>query len=417
MKQEKKTLKAISTWIGLWVVIFLPSPCFAAEWSAEPSISLREEYNDNAQLTTLPHNSVWNTVITPAVNFSRETDTDVLSAKARLSARRFSGNEITDRNDQYYTVSGSRNSERNQWGLDASLSRDSAGTVVLNQRDYVTINPSWVVSLDEKNSVRVDYQYAKSKYLDANNTSLTGYNNRGFSINWRYLFSERDEVSASAYTSYYTTSSGNRKSKTSGVQAQVKHKFSESLVGLASFGRRATKTTVNERQCVNGYIVNFFGSAMWSCDLAVFGLPGTWQNVDKADTDSGSVVTLSLNQNTETSWMDAEFKRDVSPSGTGYLVETDSVNISGEKKLTHNLALQLYFYQKDERYLGNVSSGNNNRYYRVNPALNWRMTEWWMLDAGYSHANQKFKAATSSASANAVYVNFTYNWPKISVSR
>lgn len=419
MKQKIMTLSTSFAWAGvLLVAVSVPSLCVAAEWSAEPSVSLREDYNDNIQLTTFPHDSVWSTVVTPAVNFSRETDSDSLSAGARFSARRYSGSQITDRNDQYYTFSGSRNSEKNQWGLDASLTRDSVAGLVLNQRDYVTLNPSWVLSLDEKNSVRVDYQYEKSKYLEAANTSLVSYDNHSLSANWRYLFSERDEVSASVYSSNYKTSSGSRKSKTFGVQAQVKHKFSENITGLASLGRRATKTTVNELQCVDGFVVGTVaGHTIWSCDLAVFGFPGTYQYVDKVDTDSGSTFTFSLNQSTETSGMGAEFKRDVSPSGTGYLVETDSINFSANKKLTPNLTLQLNVYEKDERYFGNVSSSNNNRYYSVRPALKWRMTEWWTLDAGYGHASQKYKAATSSASSNAVYVNFTYSWPKISVSR
>ena len=37
----------------------IPFSVLAAEWSAEPSVSLREEYNDNIHLTTSPHNSVW----------------------------------------------------------------------------------------------------------------------------------------------------------------------------------------------------------------------------------------------------------------------------------------------------------------------------------------------------------------------
>lgn len=418
MKIKFLTPGAYFSLAGLLVVVSAPVLCVAAEWSVKPSVSLREEYNDNIQLITLPHDSIWSTVITPAVNFSRETGSDALSAGARFSARRYSSNQIADRNDQYYTFSGNERSDRGQLGLDASLTRDSAPELVLNQRDYITLSPSWVVSLDEKNSVRVDYQYAKSKYLDAANTTLTGYDSQSLSGNWRYLFSERDEVGASVYSSNYKTSSGSRKSKTSGIQAQVKRKFSETLEGLASLGRRTTKTTVNELQCVGGYPVGTVaGHTIWSCDLAAFGYDGTYQYVDKVDTESGSVLTFSLNQNTETSGMGAEFKRSVSPSGSGYLVEVDSVNLSANKSITSNLILRLNVNATDNRYVGNVSSGNNNRYYNINPTLNWRMTEWWTLDAGYGYTSQKYKAATSSATSNAVYVNFTYNWQKISVSR
>lgn len=412
---------------GLLVAVSAPVLCVAAEWSVKPSVSLREDYNDNIQLSTLPHDSIWSTVVTPAVNFSRETGTDAVSAGARFSARRYSGNQITDRNDQYYTFSGQRSSDKNQLGVVASLTRDSAAGQVLNQRDYITLNPSWTVRLDEKNSVKVDYQYDKSKYLDAVNISQTGYDNRSLSGKWTYLFSELDEISASAYMSKYKTSTGSRKSDSSNIQAGIKHKFSETLLGAASVGRRTIKNTVKELQCVGGYVdtflVDIFGFFFpiqdLTCNAANYGYTPTvsWQYVDKVNTESGSVLTFSLNQNTETSGMGAEFKRSVSPSGTGYLVETDSVNLSANKSLTSNLTMRLNVNATDNRYVGNVSSGNDNRYYSINPTLNWRMTEWWTLDAGYGYTSQKYKAATSSASSNAVYVNLTYNWPKISVSR
>lgn len=420
MSTKFLTPGACFSFTALLFPVFVPSLSIAAEWSVNPSVSVREDYNDNIQLSTLPHDSVWSTVVTPAVSFSRETGIDSVSAGARFNARRYSGNQISDRNDQYYTFSGKNSTDKNQFGMAASLTRDSVVEQVLNQRDFVTLNPSWTARLGERTSLTVDYRYDKLKYLDAVNTSQTGYENHSFSGKWIYLFSERDEVTASAYSSNYKTSSGSRKSDTSGAQVQARHKFSETLVGLASLGRRTTKTTVKDRQCVGGHDEVFLQTLVSTCflkDLGFQGLPGTWQQVDVVDTDSGSVLTLSLNQNTETSGMGAEFTRSVSPSGNGYLVEADSIKLSANKSLTPNLSLQLNVNAIDNRYVGNVSSGNNSRYYNISPALTWRMTEWWTLGAGYAYASQKYKAATSSANSNAVYVNLTYNWPKISVSR
>ena len=43
---------------------------FSAEWSAEPSVTLRQDYNDNINLTSAPHKPVWGTILSPAITLS-----------------------------------------------------------------------------------------------------------------------------------------------------------------------------------------------------------------------------------------------------------------------------------------------------------------------------------------------------------
>ena len=53
----------------LIITLALPMSVQAAEWSAEPKISLRTGYNDNIRLTTADHDSVWETALRPSVKF------------------------------------------------------------------------------------------------------------------------------------------------------------------------------------------------------------------------------------------------------------------------------------------------------------------------------------------------------------
>ena len=53
-------------------------PALAAEWSAEPRISVRSGYNDNIRLTTREHDSVWETSVTPGIKFGGAEENRIL---------------------------------------------------------------------------------------------------------------------------------------------------------------------------------------------------------------------------------------------------------------------------------------------------------------------------------------------------
>lgn len=399
-------------------VLFVASTgaVFAAEWSVEPSVSLREEHDSNIQMTTLPHKATWKTFLTPAITAARKTETDAILLGARLSSRHYSGDLDLTRNDQYYTLSGNAKSERNQWGLDAAMTRDANITAHTSsgetkaQRDYITLSPSWTFLVDEKNQFKLNYQHAKANYLNASGTSLTDYSNQSLSTSWQYQLDERNKFNVALYGSGYETSTGSYKSDTTGVQGGISRDFSETLSGSFLLGRRTTKTTRVGLECPEKTEI-FPGITL--CDLGLVAR----QPVSLEETGTGSTLTASLKYRAETFDVSGEITRDINPSGVGSLRETDGFQLVASNKLTPNLVARLNFQIQNERDLGDVSSTSDRRYYKIEPKVNWRMTEWWTLDAGYSYASQKYRAAASAANANVVYVNLTYTWPKIAVSR
>lgn len=394
----------------------------AAEWSVEPSVSLREEYDSNIQLTTLPHDATWKTFLTPAITAACKTEADAILLGARLSSRHYSGDLDLTRNDQYYTLSGNAHSERNQWGLDASMTRDASITAHTSsgettaQRDYITLSPSWVFLVDERNQFRLNYQYANANYLNAGGTSLTDYRNQSLSTSWQYQFDERNKFNVVLYGSGYETSTGSYKSDTTGIQGGLSRNFYETLSGSFLLGMRTTKTTRSGLECVGG---DLWWDRIWSCDLYKVGIGGygVWQMVSREETGTGSTLTASLEYKTETFDMGGSVSRDINPSGVGSLRESDSIKLTASNKLTPRVLVRLNFLAQSERDLGDTSSTSDRRYYKIEPKVNWRMTEWWTLDAGYSYASQKYRAAASAAKANVVFVNLKYSWPKIAVSR
>jgi outer membrane receptor protein involved in Fe transport len=69
------------------------------------------------------------------------------------------------------------------------------------------------------------------------------------------------------------------------------------------------------------------------------------------------------------------------------------------------------------RYLSDLVTSSDSRYYALDSRVTWRVSERWTLEGGYRHARQKYDTAPVAANGNAVYVQLGYAWPKLSVSR
>src|SRR5207249_1700540 len=64
-------------------------PSRGAEWSFEPSVGLRTEYNTNVELTPNPHPAAWGMMLTPDVKFSGATEALTVTGGLALSFTRY----------------------------------------------------------------------------------------------------------------------------------------------------------------------------------------------------------------------------------------------------------------------------------------------------------------------------------------
>jgi hypothetical protein len=399
---------------GITAAAVLALPAAAAEWAIEPSVTLRQEYNDNMRLTTQPHNAVWGTILSPSLKLSTRTEVSEIALGGRLGINRYSGDASLNREDQYYTLHSSLASEHSNWGLDASYSKDSTLVSELDatgvvqaqrQRGYLTVSPSWTYQVNERNGLRLDYQYAQARYEDPQPVGLINYSNQSASASWLYQLSERDQLTASVYQSRFDTSPHNYDARTNGVQGAWRRDFSETMQASVSIGMRNTKSTIRSQ----------------AYQLVSTGIPGLYLLVLVPETreysSSGSVLKGSLTKRFERSSVVLNLSRDVNPSGNGSLVETDTLSLDGDYRFSETLRGSVNFTTYRSRYLGEIVTGNDRRYLEITPRLSWRMTEWWTLDAGYRYSRQNYTDAGVRATSNLVYVGLSYIWPKISYAR
>ena len=166
--------KALSFCAGLFCLIS-SGAVVAAEWSIEPSISLREEYNDNIRFTTSPHPGVWYSRISPSLKLSSKTEVSEVSGLAQLNLNQYACDpQVENRNDKFLTLFTRLESERNTWAMNGSYIQDStseserANTGVVHQtrtqRSAISLNPSWTRTLTDRSAFRLEYNYQDVKY-------------------------------------------------------------------------------------------------------------------------------------------------------------------------------------------------------------------------------------------------------------
>lgn len=392
----------------------------AAEWSIEPSIRLREEYNDNIHLTTAPHSGVWQTSLSPSVKLSSKTEVTEVSGLAQIGFNRFTGEQGLNRNDKLFSLLASLQSERNTWAMNASYKQDSTadservatGIVqARTQRSVLGVNPSWTRTLTERVLLKLDYGFQDVKF--ESHVNLNDYTFQQVGGALQYRLSERDTVSLSVnYSktdyapkvsevlspSYLLTTTAN-KADVRNVQLGIDHAFSETLSGSVALGMRKTLLLSEQSQAV--------------C-LGCFPLSA------KSETHgTGSSFSAKLEKKFEAAKVSGFASREAIQSGSG-LVETDRFGMSLNKDLTEAMtgAVDAILYRT--RYIGSTSPGS--RYFTFEPRLSWRFMEWWTLDSGYRYARSESDATANAAisnvvTANTVYLNLIYNWPKMAISR
>ena len=388
----------------------------AAEWSAEPSVALRADYNDNINLTSAPHPGVWGIKLSPDVKFSGETETLKVTGGLNVRINRYFGEDGLDTIDHTLSLRSDYKAERDLVGLKIDSIRDSTlvselattGAVqARRQRSLLTANPTWSRALTEATSLRASYSYTDVHYDESAGTGLINYGDQSASVGIESKLDERNVVNVTAYYDRYETNPAESRASTYGVQGGYDHDFSETLHGSFVVGLRRTQSTISSDALVcDGPIILGF----------CLGTITEVTSVQK-ETSSGYTLNASLAKRWETDTVSGQLSREINPSGVGSLIQTDRIQMIWTKEWSPTLSSNISAAAYRSRYIGGVVTNSNTRYYTVEPRLTWRLAEGWALDAGYSYARQNYETVPVKATANVVYVNLNYAWPKISVSR
>jgi hypothetical protein len=370
----------------------------AAEWSAEPSLAVKGEYNSNLTLSSVP-GEVWGNWVSPAVRFAGSTERLEVSGKAAGDFINYYGDQNRSLTNGFFPVVARYSTERDVFTLDGSFVRDNTlrtelqqtGVVLgFTQRNLLSVSPSWTRMITEKLSFQLGYQFASATYENGQSLGLFDYHIHGGNLGMSYKVTERDSLQLTgSYTKLDVPDSG-LKSGNAGASLSVTHVFSESTVVTAFGGPRFLDQTQT------------IGSASLSSNQLVW-------------TFGGSI---------RTKWEDARASLDggqeVNVSGLGVLLKTNRVGVTVSKDLTETLTVSFSgqaFQVQGLPIQGGSAQAADTRFMNVTPAVTWKLNQWWVLEASYTYADRRDDQTNEYFNGNSTFLKLTYNMPKLSISR
>lgn len=370
--------------------ILRPTPSSAVEWSMSPSIRLNEEFNDNIRMIPGEHEPVWGSALSPSLRWGGATERLALQADLAASLSRYRGIEGLDADDASFRISSQyQPRERSRWGGEGSWLRDSTfrselretGRVLAERRRSAReIGGFWEESPTERISIRGRYRLTHVRYAEEG-SGLFNYQSGVGSVDWTDLLSERDQATAGLTLLHYRAPSARIRSVTAALQAGLTRFFSETLRATLSLGGRVVITG--------------------------FSLPG----VEIKERGRGLVGDLTIDQTFEAARWRGGVRRQIDPSGSGFLTQVDHLFAEMERGITPAAAARLAANGYHSRALRTALLGGESRSFNITPAWRWSWTEHWSMEISYRYAWQKGEGGTA-ATSNALLWTVTYLGPR-----
>jgi len=374
----------------------------AAEWSAEPSMTVRGDYNSNLLLLPGSQKSVWGIWLSPGTTFAGSTENLRVSGRAAADFVQYVGGTDKTLTNVYFPLSVQYTTERETFGFDGGFTRDNTlmgeaiqtGVVVgFTQRNMLTLGPSWTHALTERLSAQAGYQYANATYEDGLRLGLVNYTTHGGSGSLLYQLTEADRVNLTAsYTNFNAPDANDLVSEIYSAQLSLAHDFNETITGTITGGPNYVHGTINA------------GGVPMSSQRTLF------------------VGSANLKKSWETASVTFDVGRQIFPSGFGLLVQTDRVGVTVAKDFTEQWSTSLSAFALFASALSSetsaVRSFQDSRYMNITPKVTWKFSQWGQVDFMYSYVNRHVDVVGfGDALANIGSVMLTYIPPKLSVGR
>lgn len=370
----------------------------AAEWSAEPSVSTKGEYNSNLLLFN-GNNQVWGVWVNPGVKFKGATEAFNVEGGARAEFVRYFGENDRALTNLYFPLKASYRSDRLTFGFGGGFTRDNTllselrqtGLVLgFTQRNMWTASPSLTVGMTERLSWQTSYQFMDAQYQDGLRYGLVDYQVHGGATGLTYNSGELDQVSLTWEYTYVTMPAILQHSTYYGAQVGWTHDFGHEVTGSLSGGVRHVTST----QDLTG------GSL--------------------SDYQTVGLYHATLRKRFERTAVQLDAGREVNPSGFGLLLQTDRYGGTISHGLTETLTLALnggFYIVSGVATTGLSKSVPRTHFTSVSPSLSWNFAQWWTLDVAYTYAERGVGSLNEWNFSNATYVMLTYGGAKWSVSR
>ena len=388
------TLGTVAGRINLFALLgaaVCATPTYSAEWSIEPAVSLRSEYDDNIRLTPSAHESVAGLSLSPQVKLNYESEIALLSGSGALNIRRYSPDSALDTTDTLLHLIGHHKYETGSYGLTVDYVKDTTLESELQQtgqiqvrtpRRSLNVRPDSMLRVTERMDLAAGYRYSDVTYDNASSLGLFDYRFHTLYSTLEYKVTQLDEATASLSYSRYDPSNSALRLNDASFLLGYKRSLSETAKGLVSAG-----------------IVNISG-------------PGAPTGATQR-----AVGNASLDRQYDRGTLGIRLSREIEPSASGSLALVNRAAIASSFRPLETVSLFLDGAIYRTTYVSFVPASGESTYFQAEPRVTWTFMRDWSLQAGYLYRHLKYRTEPSAATGNLVYVSLGYNWPKLAASR
>lgn len=394
----------------------------AAEWLAEPSVSLRGEYNDNFRLTSAAHDDVWGTILDPRLKLSRRSELWDLNASGRIRAARYTGEDGLNSVDNFLDLNAKRSLERGSFSAGVGLINDTTlqnetldfdTGLTVNQidRSQRKLRLAGQYMFTEATWVELAADYTKVDYDEGERFGLLDYDYLTPSLRIIHQYDPQTQVFgilSHAKVEYDTAS--NLESKTDSLQLGAAYDITETWNINASVGGRRTRTSSVVPILVAPIPgLEFFCGFLFECQIVY---------VPNDAESTGLVYDASLTRKFETGSLRLSATQSVTPSSIGTDTESTRISIDGTHRLSAKLSASLAVSYYQSSTVGDPGTTSDYDRYRIAPTLGWNLDREMVLQTGYAYTRvDRSSTAEDNVDSNAVFVSLGYTWPRIAASR
>ena len=393
-------------WLALGVMVWLGSAGMsaAAEWAAEPRLSVKGEFNSNLLLTGRPHKSVYGLWTSPELNLRRTSERTNLIGHAHLDVVKYVNNKNLDMIQQFYNATVRHRMELHEFGLTGNYSRDSVllgelvQTGVVGQVNLVgrrrfrkrqSLQPTWNYQIAERWASSVNYNFTNVTYDVPPGSGFLDFRTHSGGVRLSHNLFENTEVYASGQVISFAARDVANSSLSYGGESGGTYNWTERLKVSVFGGGRFVKTTLASR--------------------------GITQKTDRTVGVFGGTVNYQ--------WEDYQgnlsASRSLNPSALGLLTKTDRVAVTLSGDVTEKVMVAF-----TGSVINNTTIANNQvlipktRFFSLQPSLQWRWHEQWGLKATYQyrHLEQKGQGPNVVADSQSVTLMLSYVYPRLAVS-
>ena len=388
------------------LLIFCSSILFADDFEIVPSLSIREEYDDNIHGNVNDEVDDFVTRITPSLKIANKTERINLGLSGYISKYFYADTDDYDHTDQNYSGNLSYNLSE-QIGISANAAYDvtyrpdrdieTTGLVVSNDRrerqnHSVGVN----FNLSELSVLSLSGRYLDEKWSeDADSQDLESFSGyMGYTIDlgtWLERTIGRFNAGFARYEyetldiDYYYATIG------------IKYNFTETVNILVDIGINKTDTNYLIGQLVFDPVTGF-----------------QIITVEQNHSDYGGVGTVVLEKRGELTRGSLKISQDIKPSSYwGSNVERSELVLNWRRKLGEISAVSvsggLFKNKADSGQYGLFAI--DEKTFFIRPTMRWEIFRGFMLDAGYYYSYTKNRVNDYTRNRNLVYLQLSYGLP------